>query len=714
MVQKLKKDKKRLSGISEELRLALEYQKMGYLSQAETIYHQILRKDKNNADALHLLGVIALESGKPEEGIELIEKAIRLDPAEPTFYNNAGEACRTINKLDKAIAYYRRATSLAPDFYTAHYNLGVALQEQGNLDEAIVCFRRTLSLSPDHAEAHYNLGNAFLDQGKLEDAIACYQKALSLKPDYADAHNSLGNAFHDQGKLDEAIACYQKALSLKPDYPNAHNNLGNALQDRGRLEEARECYLKAFELNPDDGIRIKLAALMPIIMPSVESIIHFRRQFEQSISGLIENGIVLINPLKQVGLTNFFMAFHGLNNRELQVKLAELYSNGCPSLLYTAPHCRKKCSIERTRKIKIGFISTFFYKHTIGKHFSGIISNLSREHFNVHVFFGKKRSDEISQFIESEADKSVSLSPDLETARKQIAGCELDVLLYTDIGMDPLTYFLAFSRLAPVQCVTWGHPDTTGIPGIDYYISCEDFETEGSEEQYSECLVKLKNVPNYFFPLDAVKLTDMQDVRERFRLPEKNRLYTVPQSIFKFHPDFDAVLGEILRRDSDSLLVLFESVSYKFLNSLLMDRFLKSIPDVADRIIFLPRLSFSDFLGFIKGADAVLDTPYFCGGTTSLELFAVGCPIVTWPGNSMASRFTYAYYKKMDIMDLVCNDSEQYIQQAVRLANDKDWKSHISMRIMERNSIFYNNIDPVIEMEQFFQSALTALCRTAS
>lgn len=109
-----------------------------------------------------------------------------------------------------------------------------------------------------------------------------------------------------------------------------------------------------------------------------------------------------------------------------------------------------------------------------------------------------------------------------------------------------------------------------------------------------------------------------------------------------------------------------------------------------------------------------MDTPYFCGGTTSLELFAVGCPIVTWPGNSMASRFTYAYYKKMDIMDLVCNDSEQYIQQAVRLANDKDWKSHISMRIMERNSIFYNNIDPVIEMEQFFQSALTALCRTAS
>ena len=230
--------------------------------------------------------------------------------------------------------------------------------------------------------------------------------------------------------------------------------------------------------------------------------------------------------------------------------------------------------------------------------------------------------------------------PALETAREQIAECELDILFYTDIGMDPLTYFLAFSRLAPVQCVTWGHPDTTGIPNLDYFISCEDFEPEGSETEYSECLVRMKNMPNYFYRPAAVELTGTREIRRRVGLPADSRLYVAPQSLIKFHPDFDAVLGEILRRDNKGLLILFDDAN-KHWSTLLMERFLRSIPDVTDRIIFLPRLPFNDFLSLMRSADAVLDTPYFCGGTTSLELFSVGCPIVTWPSSRMASRFTY-------------------------------------------------------------------------
>src|SRR5208283_5933475 len=229
--------------------------------------------------------------------------------------------------------------------------------------------------------------------------------------------------------------------------------------------------------------------------------------------------------------------------------------------------------------------------------FRGVISNLSRELFNVYVFFGKKKPDEISQFIERNADKSVSLVPPLETAREQIAECELDMLVYTDIGMDPFTYFLAFSRLAPVQCVTWGHPDTTGIPNLDYFISCEDFEAEGSQTQYSESLVRMTHIPNYFYRPDAVELTGTREIIRRVGLRDDKRLYVVPQSLFKLHPDFDAVLGEILRRDSDGLLILFKA-KQEDLSTLLMDRFRQSIPGVAERIIFVPRLSLNNFLSF--------------------------------------------------------------------------------------------------------------------
>ncbi len=791
------------------MQLALKHHQKLELQQAEAIYRQVLQLEPNNAEALHLLGVIALQRGQNEIAVGLIEKAIKVNQTAPLFHHNAGNAYRALNKLEEAIACYQRALSLKPDFYLTHNSLGSALQEQGKADEAVAHYKRAATLKPDYLEAHYNLGVAFQGQGKLDEAIACYQHALSIKPDYWQALNNMGNTLKSLGKLEEAVACYHRALSIKPDYYEALNNLGIALQDSGKLEEAVACYHRALSLKPDRhevlnnlgnalikgygkveeaiacyhralsikpdysqalinlgnalkeqgrldeaiahynraialkpdneeaynnlgnvlnkqgklqeatacyqkalelkdnyGVRIKLATLLPAIMPSREDISLYRRQLDHSIDDLLLSGVVLNDPLKDVGQTNFYLAYHGINNRDLQVKIANFYINVCPSLLYVAPHCKNERGIGKSGKIKIGFISSNFCEHTIGKHFRGVIANLSRELFEVYVFFDKKKSDGIAQFIEKNADRSVTLVSSLEIARKQVSECELDILFYTDIGMDPLTYFLSFSRLAPVQCVTWGHPDTTGVPNLDYFISCEDFEAEGSQTQYSEALVRMTQIPNYFYRPDAVELTGTREIIRRMGLPDDKRLYVVPQTLFKFHPDFDAVLAEILRRDRNGLLILFE-VPQEAFSTLLRDRFHQSIPDVAERIIFLPFLAFNDFISFISSADAVLDPPYFCGGTTSLELFSVGCPIVTWPTDRMASRFTYAYYKKMGVMDLVCQDSEQYIQCAVRLANDADWKRQISEKMLERNGILYNNPDSVRELEQFLLYAST-------
>ncbi len=694
---------KQYSSIPDTIQLALKHHQKGELQQAEAIYRQVLEADPDNADALHLLGVIANQLGQNEIAVGLIEKAINANRAIPLYHNNAGNVYRALNKPDEAIACYNRALSLNPDYHEALSNMGSVLAEQGKLDEAIACYRRAVSLAPDFYEAHYNMGNALKEQGKLDEAIVSYRRAVSLRPDSHMANFKLGNALAERWNMDEAIPFFRRAVSSKPDFHEAHYNLGNALADQGKFEEAKEHYRKVLELTHSSGVKIKLAALPPIIMPSEESVLNFRRQFDHALDDFLESGVVLNNPLKEIGQTNFFLAYHGLDNRELQVKTAKLYAYACPSLLYVAPHCKNEGSIEKSGKIRVGFISSYFCEHTIGKHFRGVISNLSRERFNVFVFFGKKKSDEISQFIERDADKAVSLVPVLETAREQIAECELDLLFYTDIGMDPFTYFLAFSRLARVQCVTWGHPDTTGIPGLDYFVSCEDFEPKGSETQYSERLVRMKNIPNYFYRPAAVELTGAREIRRRVGLPGDYRLYAAPQSLIKFHPDFDAVLGQILRRDNKGLLILFDDAN-KYWSTLLMERFLRSIPDVADRIIFLPRLPFNDFLSLMRSADAVLDTPYFCGGTTSLEIFSIGCPIVTWPSSRMASRFTYAYYKKMDIMDLISNNGEQYIDLALRLANEADWRNEISTKILKNNYIFYNNIDAVRELERFFQS----------
>src|SRR5205807_2207952 len=126
----------------------------------------------------------------------------------------------------------------------------------------------------------------------------------------------------------------------------------------------------------------------------------------------------------------------------------------------------------------------------------------------------------------------------LETVQQQIAARQLDVLFYLDIGMDPFTYFLAFARLAPVQCTSLGHPLTSGIPTVDYYLSSRELEPAGAQEHYSEHLVLLENIPNYFA---RPQLSGPPRCRRDFGLEDDSHLYLCVQALFKIHPDFDAL-----------------------------------------------------------------------------------------------------------------------------------------------------------------------------
>jgi tetratricopeptide (TPR) repeat protein len=174
-----------------------------------------LQSEPNHPNALHLLGVIAHQVGKNDTAVDLIARALALNP----------------------------------DLAEAHSNLGLALQDLGKLDEAVASYHKALALNPDYPEAHNNLGNALKDQGKQEEAVASYGKALALKPDYAEAQNNLGLAFQELEKLEEAVAHCHKAIAIKPDYAEAYVNLGRMLIERGCFAEAKAAYDQGFHIN---------------------------------------------------------------------------------------------------------------------------------------------------------------------------------------------------------------------------------------------------------------------------------------------------------------------------------------------------------------------------------------------------------------------------------------------------------------------------------
>src|SRR5262249_8223166 len=149
--------------------------------------------------------------------------------------------------------------------------------------------------------------------------------------------------------------------------------------------------------------------------------------------------------------------------------------------------------------IKVGFLSAHFREHTIGRLTQGLVATLARDTFTVTVLSLGRHDDALARFFKRHADRHVELPRHLPTARRLIAAEQLDVLYYTDVGMEPLSHALAFSRLAPVQCITWGHPVTTGIPTLDYFVSSGLLEADGAAEHYTERLVRLKTLPIYYY-----------------------------------------------------------------------------------------------------------------------------------------------------------------------------------------------------------------------
>ncbi len=220
------------------------------MAEAERIYRQILAIDAEQADCLHLLGMIAYQAGRHEVALERIREAIALDKKVPAYHSNLGTVLQAQGRLDEAAVSYARALALQPELAEAHYNLGNVFHVQNKLQGAVACYERALALKPELAEAHYNLGNALQAQGELDAAIACYERALALQPTKVEALHNLGNALQSQDKLDDAMDCFARVLAIQPDYAQAHYSLGCAFHALGNLDQALACYRIAQDIQP--------------------------------------------------------------------------------------------------------------------------------------------------------------------------------------------------------------------------------------------------------------------------------------------------------------------------------------------------------------------------------------------------------------------------------------------------------------------------------
>jgi tetratricopeptide (TPR) repeat protein len=206
----------------------LQHHSAGRLDEADKLYRQVLVREPNHPDALHLLGVIYGQRGQPETAVDLISRALKVRPDEAQFHCRLAENLRALRRYQESIASFRRAIELADNDPTIHNSFGAALGEMRQFDLAIEQFRRAIEIKKDFADAHSNLGAALVATGALDDAIAALQIALQLNPRSRGAHNNLGNALYNKGRIRDAITIFDKIAAASPDDPRIHANLALA------------------------------------------------------------------------------------------------------------------------------------------------------------------------------------------------------------------------------------------------------------------------------------------------------------------------------------------------------------------------------------------------------------------------------------------------------------------------------------------------------
>lgn len=218
------------------LQRAIALHQQGELRQAGALYLEVLETEPDNFDALHLLGVYALQTDDTLAAYDLISRAVAIDPGEAIAHTNLGVAQQRLRRYDDALASYRRALEIAPDSPMALNNYGSALLETGRVAESLHPFERALQIDPQHADAWNNLGKAQSDLRRYDDALLCLERALQLKPGYTAAHFNRGNALQYVNRTGEALASYRQALAREPGHVDANFNEGVCLLLQGEFE----------------------------------------------------------------------------------------------------------------------------------------------------------------------------------------------------------------------------------------------------------------------------------------------------------------------------------------------------------------------------------------------------------------------------------------------------------------------------------------------
>jgi protein O-GlcNAc transferase len=732
--------------------LGFVLKEQGRSNEAREVLERAVRIAGEDADSHYLLGSILAVTGPRGAEIAPLQKAINLRPdfefarrqligallaserfAQATelceeslaILPNSAELhfCRSnlhlkAGEKTSAIAGCEHALALNPAFIAAQQSLSRLLFDTEQYVQAEASYRREIELTPEHFGPHHQMGVVLGRLGRHAEAIELFKRAISLNPNSGASHSSLGAAYIDfdqaSGKVVAlAHASYKKAVEVEPGNSDLHYNLGESYRGAAQLDRALASFDRAIELNPDN-VKARWARVMlwaPAFSSKRGDESSERSEFGAELAKFEAwwvksktDGAEFVGEVQP-----FFLTYQ----EESNLALLKHYGRVCAMAMQCWLDRQKSSGLERSleKRIRLGIVSPDIRLHSVWRALiKGWFLSFDAERFELVVFSLTDRTDSETSWAREKSDVFLggprTLAQWVAAVREQ--NCE--ILLYPAVGLHPMALKLASLRLAPVQINTWGHPDTSGLPTLDYYVSAECFEPADAQDHYSERLVLLPHLGNRIQPLN---FPSVDPDFGTLNIDVEKPILVCPGMPFKYQPAYDQVFGEIARRLPQAQFVFFRpsaSALAGLFEARISNAFDTAGLKTADNLRFIRWLHFEEFHCLLRRADVMLDTIGFSGYNTAVQAIECGLPLVTREGRFLRGRLASGVLRRMDLKELIAQTEADYVNLAVRLVTDRPYRAHIRHEIEQRRSVLFD--DPVAL--DAFQDFLESLARPTS
>lgn len=476
------------------------------------------------------------------------------------------------------------------------------------------------------------------------------------------------------------------------------------MQGSGRIQEAILRANTASSLLPNDyTFKLLKNLLVPIFYETQDEICFYRQRFTSGLQNLIQQ-TSLETPEEQKEalagisrLTNFYLSYQAQNDKELQRQygnlLHKIMAANYPK--WVAPLSMPP--LKENNKIRIGYVSAYLHSYSGTLWLTGWLRYCDRHNFEVYCYYTGNEPDAVTQHFQNYSDVFHHIYQDLEAACNQIITDKLHILVFPEVGMNSQIMQMAGLRLAPVQCMAWGHPVTSGLPTIDYFLSSDLMEPKNAQDHYSEMLIHLSNIgvsyPKPYIP-------PLTKSRADFQLRDDAVIYLCCQAPFKYLPQYDFIFAEIARRVPQAQFVFLRG-------GILKQRLSRAFAAVGlkseDYCVFLSIPERLDYLTINLLSDVYLDTFTWSGGNTTLEAIACNLPVVTCPGEFMRGRHSYSFLKMLGVTDTIAQNEAEYIEIAAKLGLDRAWRGDIAERMSNSHNRLYDDKACVADLETFYK-----------